>query len=476
MTYGEAALRHQIRLGEDSLREFKQVKLAGRRLENSGRDDLADEIAAFANAKGGVLLCGVTDQGDVQGLSRDQIAALDSIIVEVSSDAIRPAVRIHTYHSELDGKLLLVVEVPEGESQHDSPGGSYVRMGGSKRRMTSDERLRMAQRRGQARFRSFDEQPVPNTGYGTLDESLWKPLLGVEGRANPDSALRKLALLTADESGMRRATVAGVLLCTRSPEKWLPGACIMATRYRGMDRASGQIDGQEITGPLNRQIAETMAFAIRNMRVAARKDPARVDLPQYSDRALFEAVVNAVVHRDYSIRGSMVRLSMFADRLEIQSPGSLPKNLTIDSMSVRQATRNEVLASLFGRMPVGDILGSRDRRYFMERRGGGVSIIERETMALAGMSPKYRLIDESELCLKIPTAIQEPSPARTVITVRSAAQPIEDADVLVLFPDGTWVRSTSDQHGEASLKLHTTHLPMTVFVAAPRLAAHVEHE
>ena len=70
------------------------------------------------------------------------------------------------------------------------------------------------------------------------------------------------------------------------------------------------------------------------MRVGAYKNPARTDLPQYSEAALFEAIVNAVVHRDYSIRGSRIRLSMFADRLEIDSPGGLPNNLTIDSMDV----------------------------------------------------------------------------------------------------------------------------------------------
>ena len=91
--------------------------------------------------------------------------------------------------------------------------------------------------------------------------------------------------------------------------------------------------------------------------IAARKEPARVDMPQYSDKALFEAVVNAVAHRDYSMRGSKIRLSMFNDRLEIQSPGSLPNNLTVDSMAQRQATRNETAASMLGRMQVGGVRG-----------------------------------------------------------------------------------------------------------------------
>ena len=114
--------------------------------------------------------------------------------------------------------------------------------------------------------------------------------------------------------------MAGALLCSQSPEEWLPNACITATCYRGKDRATGQLDAQTIGGPLRRQIAEAVAFAVRNMRVAAHKAPARADLPQYSEAALFEAVVNAVAHRDYSIQGSRIRLSMFEDRIELQSP------------------------------------------------------------------------------------------------------------------------------------------------------------
>ena len=364
MTYSEGEIRRQLSLGEDSHWEFKQIEFTGSRPRSPRRDDLADEIAAFANADGGVVLCGITDAGEVQGMSREQIIELDSLLVEVSSDAIRPAVRIRTHHEQLDDKRLLLVEVPEGESLHESPSGSYVRVGGTKRKMTSDEGLRLAQRRGQARFRSFDEQTLPETGFGTLDESLWKPLLTAEGAANPELALGKLALLLPDEAGIPRSTIAGVLLCTRNPEQWLPNACISATHYQGKDRASGQIDAQEIAGPLNRQIADAVAFAIRNMHVAARKEPARVNLPQYSEKALFEAVVNAVAHRDYSMRASKIRLSMFEDRLEIQSPGSLPNNLTIDSMATRQATRNEVLTSVLGRMSVGGVQGSEDRRYF----------------------------------------------------------------------------------------------------------------
>ena len=476
MNYSDQDIARQLRLAEDSLWEFKQIAFSGNRPKSPSRDDLADEIAAFANANGGMLLCGVTDAGEIQGLSREQIVALDSVLVEVSSDAIKPAVRINTYHRELDGKRLLLVEVPQGESQHDSPGGSYVRVGGSKRRMTSDERLRLAQRRGQARFLWFDEQPVPNTGLGTLDEALWKPLLSAEGRMDPETALEKMGLLGQDEQGTMRATVAGLLFCSHTPEEWLPNACITATHYRGTDRASGQLDTQTITGPLNRQIAEAVAFAVRNMRVGAYKDPARMDLPQYSAEALFEALVNAVVHRDYSMRGSRIRLSMFADRVEIQSPGALANSLTVDELEYRQATRNEVLASVLGRMPTSGIQGVGGRLFIMERRGDGVPIIRRETRELAGRLPRFDLVGGSDLRVTLPAASTEPSPARVLITVRASEQPLADAEILVLFPNKTWRQATTDTLGEAIVGLHTVDLPMTVFVAARGFAAYCEQE
>ena len=444
MTYSEEEIRRQLSLGEDSHWEFKQIEFAGSRPRSPRRDDLADEIAAFANAAGGVLLCGITDSGEVQGMSREQIIELDSVLVEVSSDAIRPAVRIRTHHEQLDGKRLLLVEVPEGESLHESPSGSYVRVGGTKQKMTSDEGLRLAQRRGQARFRSFDEQSLPETGFGTLDESLWKPLLTAEGAANPELALGKLALLLPDEAGIPRATVAGVLLCTRNPEQWLPNACITATHYRGKDRASGQIDAQEMYRP-----AEPPNRRCGGLR---HKEHARCGAQGAGARE------PASVQRQGTVRGcgQCRGASRLFDACEQNPPvdvrrphgnpvglGSLPNNLTIDSMATRQATRNEVLTSVLGRMSVGGVQGSEDRRYFMERRGDGVPIIQRETKALSGKLPEYRLINASEVCLIIPAAAQEQSPAHAVVTIRSGGQPLPGADLLALFPNKTWKRATT---------------------------------
>ena len=478
MDYRVEEVESRLRSGEDSGWEFKQVEFAGDRSRRPTRSDWADEIAAFANATGGVVLAGVADDGNVIGMSRAQIANLDVLLVEVSTDTIKPPVRIRTHHIELpDGRLVLLAEVPESDSVHESPGGYYIRVGASKRLMGADERLRLAQRRSQARFLWFDKQPVPETGFRTLAEALWKPLLSAEGAAEPEAALGKLALLDDDEAGVLRATVAGVLLCTANPEEWLPNACITATRYRGGDRASGQIDAREITGPLNEQIAGAVAFAARNMQVAARKDPARSDLPQYSEKALFEALVNAVVHRDYSMRGSKIRLSMFDDRLEIQSPGSLPNNLTVESMASRQSTRNEALTSVLARMPVGGTRGvCRQALLHGAPRRRCPPLSAAKPGSCAGSIPSTGSSTIRKFFLSFPQRCRNGVPLVPLSRFDPAVGPCRAPISFSCFPNKTWKGATTDKRGEAAVDLHTTQLPMTVFAVAPGHAAHLERD
>ena len=476
MTVSDEGIRQRLELGEDSRWEFKQVEFAGSRPTSPARDALADEMIAFANANGGVLLLGVSDEGHLQGMSKAQMAAVSDLIVEVSTDSIEPALHIDVHHRELDRKACVMVEVPRSYSLHERRGRSWIRVGASKRPLTGDERMRLAQRRSQARYLWCDRQAVPDTGFATLSEQLWGQLLSVAGAADPIRGLTNMRLMAHDEADVLRASVAGLLLCAKTPQEWLPHAAITATHYRGKDRASGQLDAQEIAGPLQAQIADGMNFVTRNMRVAARKSPARENLPQYSTAAVFEGLVNAVAHRDYSISSRRIRLSMFADRLEIDTPRQLPNGMTIESMDASQATRNEVISSVFRRIPVRDVPGSGHRAYLMERRGDGVAIILKETQETAGMPATYSLVGESSLVLNIPAAKLHPTPAEATVAVHSAGEPLPGIDVVALFPNKTWRQGKTDESGEVAFDLHSTHLPMTVYAAAPGFAAGLQRE
>ena len=400
-------LLRKIRLGEDSLLELKSVRFRGRKIEGPSRDELADELAAIANAGEGVCVLGVDDKTRaIEGIPLEHLDTVEQLVRQICNDSVVPPLTVKIVRMELpdaSGELrpILKIEIPQSLFVHKSPGGYFRRQGSSKRELTPDLLARLFQQRSQARIIRFEEQPVPQTSPRDLKADLYRRFLPREVK-KPRSLLQKIKLLTRDDLGEERASVAGVLLCSPKPETWLPNAYIEAVRYRGVQRDSHhQVDAARITGPLDEQIRQAVSFVLRNMTVAAVKRPAREEFPQFSERAVFEAVVNAVAHRDYSIYGSKIRLFQFADRLEIYSPGALPNSLTVDSLPLRQATRNELITFLLSRTPVRGVPGTGRHQYFMERRGEGVPIILEESRKISGRDPEYRLLDDAELLLTI---------------------------------------------------------------------------
>ena len=213
-------------------------------------------------------------------------------------------------------------------------------------------------------------------------------------------------MVADDDHGVSRLTLAGVLLCTREPQRWLPHAYIQAVSYAGeRTDVDYQTDARDIGGPLDEQVAEALHFVRRNMLVRATKSVARAEQPQFCRRAIFEALVNAVAHRDYSMVGARVRLHMFADRLELYVPGALANTLTPNSLHLRQSSRNELIVSLLARCHAPADLG---RSRLMDHRGDGVPIIREECERLSGRLPEYTMIDDSELRLVIAAA--QPAP------------------------------------------------------------------
>jgi len=396
-------IRKKMTLGEDSTLEFKSGEIAAKRRKGEWRK-LADEITAFANADGGALVFGVNDEREVIGLSKNQLDIIEKKVVELCNDSVTPPVHIYTeknYFPDLagDDRPVLLVKVPASLWVHKSPGGYFNRQGSSMREMSPGILARLMQQRSQARLIRFDEQFVPNTSIDNLEEELWRPLVARAGESG-ERALVKCRLLV-ETRGEMRASVGAILMCSKRPDEFLPGAFIEAVRYRGTRRDSNyQIDASRMTGPLNQQVDLAMHFFRKNQFNSAVKKPYRKETPQFSTRAVFEAVVNAVAHRDYSVHGSKIRLFMFDDRMEIYSPGALPNTVSIDSIHLRQATRNELLTSLLSRCRIGfdDDPG---RSFYLERRGEGVPIIMGESEALSGRKPQYQLIDNAELLLTI---------------------------------------------------------------------------
>ena len=399
-------LVRRIRLGEDSTLELKRVLLAGSRITAPNRNEFADELAGMANGWGGTVVLGVEDRSrDVLGIPLDRLDAVEAWVREICNDSVKPQLDALIRKMELpsaDGRLVAVlcVEVVRSLFVHKSPVGYFRRIGSSKREMSPEVLARLFQERSQSRVIRFDESPVPGTSPEQLDGALTRRFSRDE-RFPDETSLRKLRIVADDEDGAARITIAGVLLCTRDPGRWLPHAQIQAVSYMGERQdINYQSDARDIDGPLDEQVLEALHFVRRNMRVAATKAMARVERPQFSNRAVFEALVNAVAHRDYSMAGARVRLHLFGNRLELHVPGALANTLTPESMDSRQYSRNELIVSLLARCRVSEP-ENLVRSHMMDRRGEGVPIILDESRELSGRVPEYNLIDDSELRLVI---------------------------------------------------------------------------
>jgi predicted HTH transcriptional regulator len=320
-------LLYQLRLGEDSAYEFKAVEFSGKKISSPHRDSVADEIAALANTSGGILVLGVHDKTkEVQGVPAERLDDVELWLTNIISEKISPPPLIQTRLVEVPDragyqKPVIWVRIPKSLFVHKSPGGYYHRVGSSKREMAPDLLARMFQQRSMTRLIRFDEQVVPNAPLEVIDSSLKARFLR-ENDLPEKMQLTKLYLIGRDEEKQEYLTVSGVLLLTTRPADYLSSAWIQCVAYSGTERnADFQVDAQDCTDSIDQQIESAFKFVKRNMRTEAVKLPGRVDIPQYDLGAVYEAIVNAVAHRDYGVYGAKIRLHMFSDRLEIMTPG-----------------------------------------------------------------------------------------------------------------------------------------------------------
>ena len=383
----DEALLRRIRLGEDSALEFKSVLVSGGNVKGPKRSDFADELAALANSRGGTVVLGVDDKTRrIQGIPLDGMDTLERWVRDICNDSVKPALDADILKMELEsteGRLVPVlrIDVPRSLFVHKSPGGYFRRVGSSRREMAPEVLARLFQERSQSRIIRFDESVVPGTTPSDLHYSLTRRFLHGDVADEPSTSspedspeasedtLRKLRIVADDADGDARLTLTGVLLCTPEPQRWLPHAHIQAVSYAGeRSDADYQTDARDIGGPLDRQVEDALHFVRRNLLVRAAKHTARSERPQFSERAVFEALVNAVAHRDYSMAGARVRLHLFGDRLELYVPGALANTLTPESLHLRQSNRNELIVSLLARCAAPSGVG---RTRLMDRRGDG---------------------------------------------------------------------------------------------------------
>ena len=327
--------------GEDSRHQFK--------LGETNPDSLAAELVAFSNSGGGYLLLGVADDGAVVGLDKPAVRRLNQLIGNAASQHVRPPVHLLTENVQVEEGVVVVVQVPNGLAKPymDNQGRIWVKQGSDKRNVTSREEMqRLFQRAGLV---YADAVPVAGTSVADVDEQAFWAYFnrrysrdGVMGNYNLEQLLQNLGLAEGSELNL-----AGLMLFGRNPQRYRPAFEVKAVAFPGtVLHDTRYLDSEDFGGTLFEQFRGSLAFLRRNLHhIQGKRGFNTLGEMEIPEQVLEELLVNALIHRDYFTSAS-IRLMIFADRIEIVSPGNLPD--TLSAVAIRQGVTNRRNPTLTG--------------------------------------------------------------------------------------------------------------------------------
>lgn len=326
MTLTETDILDLIRQGENSSLEFKTSELRA--------ESLAKEIVAFANRDGGMILLGVADNGMIQGLSEEK--KYEEWVANIARHNVIPSVCPEFSTACVAEKKIGVIFIPKGKDKPYQTGdGKYlIRVGSTNRIATQQELLRLFQASGTFHY---DLTPVPRTGmtdlnFSRLDNYFRRYEIDFSNESEEQKRilLENIDILT--KSG--ETTVAGLLIFGVNPSRYLSQNGISFACFRGKTLNEELINKQLIDGNLDYQVDTGLAVIKNHLLIPSKISGTKREDTRYiyPDKVFRELLTNAVVHRNYSIAGSKIRVFLFDDRLEVISPGRLPNAVTIEKL------------------------------------------------------------------------------------------------------------------------------------------------
>ncbi len=360
---------------------------------------LYESLSAFANcAGGGIILLGLDENKNFEVMGAKDTHRLQEEISHVAASQMEPALRPEFSVFDVDGKTIVALEISEVSAErkpcyYKTAGlqkGSYIRVGNTNRQMSDYEIFGYVSARSQP---TFDEESVKDATMEDLDllkvEKYLSRLRGMRTQATyldqPREELLTQLRIVRDMDGVKRPTLAGLLMFGKHPQRFESQLVVTFLQFYGTaetektPRGERFLDNQKFEG----NIPEMIEMATNHVLASIRKSSLieglyRRDIPEYPEEVVREAVVNAVAHRDYShfVRGSYIQIRLFADRLEIQSPGGLYGNVTEDTLEEEQSTRNRLLMRLM------------EDVHLVENRGSGVRTMV-ESMRKANLEPPH---------------------------------------------------------------------------------------
>ena len=346
-------------LGETNLYDKKE------KLERNKPKSWLKSVSAFANGRGGKLIFGVKEDNTILGLSDYQeVSENISEIIKIKMD---PNPEFDMEIKELNGKVILILSIFAGKNTpyFVVDGGTrtaYKRVGNQSVPASRIDLFNLSLKGEHVSYDSLQSKKK-------LDDVCFKELkIEYKERTGKDFEEKDLKSfgLVNDEGNL---TIAGALF---ADDYQVYQSRVFCTRWNGLTKANGRMDALddiEFEGNIIYLLKASLDFVKRNSKKMWKKGPVyRIEYPEYPERAVQEALVNALIHRDYSIIGSEVHVDIYDDRLEIYSPGGMYDGTfiqDINPLDVSSSRRNPIIADVFARMDL------------MERRGSGLrKIIE----------------------------------------------------------------------------------------------------
>lgn len=306
---------------------------------------LSAPIAAMSMTEGGLLIIGVSDRRELTGAALDQ-KAFDRI----SRTAHDCNVQVAPIEISVGGTPIIVIAVPEVRGRVvTTPDGRLLRRQGSDNQpLIGDALGRFVRQREE---RAAEEEPAFAVGLEAIDLELVNRALVNDGRPRTTrrQVMRALVDLGAAEIGdpplSDHLLRAGALLFADDPAVVVPGATVQVVRRVGVAPGPGPVSSRrELGGPLPRLVENVVEeIAARTGRYEAVVGTHRETFPEYPTTVLREAVLNAVAHRDYGLENATVDITVWDDRIEVQSPGPLPGHITVENMRAEHYSRNRRL-------------------------------------------------------------------------------------------------------------------------------------
>lgn len=327
---------------EDSRHQFKA--------DVNNASSLGAEMVAFSNSAGGLILIGVKNEdGSRSGLTRDDIGRINQIVANAATNNVRPPINPVTENILLPDGLVIVVHIEQGISKPymDTQGFVWVKNGSDKRRVTAREELqRMFQ---EAALIHADETPVGGSSVADIDQEFFDAFFEREyGERVEDQDVSRVQLLeNMNLAKNGQLNICGTLLFASRPQIRLPVFIVKAVAFPGVDiEDEHYIDSQDINGKLSDVFQKVLGFVLANIRYVQNEQGFNsVGEPEIPRIVLEELIANALIHRDYFV-SAPIKVLVFADRIEIVSPGHLPNNLTIENIKMGNSNvRNPILAS-----------------------------------------------------------------------------------------------------------------------------------